>query len=165
MGKRFKVKIDIDNDVLARPVKPEEDLLFIFNSWLKSYRHSDFANLIDAEDYYENHHKLITSIIMQATNSITILCDPEDTNHILGYIVYNTKQPIVYYTYVKHSFRGLGLGRYLLESIRKNYGKDVVVTCTHKTKNWRKLKKIGLNYNPYLLKEKTDEKPNTNKES
>lgn len=162
MGKRFKVKIDIDNDVLVRPVKPEEDLLFIFNSWLKSYRCSDFAMHIDNEDYYKNHHRLITSIIKQPNNSISIMCDPEDTSHILGYIIYNTKEPIVYYTYVKHGFRGLGLGRYLLEGIRKNYGKDAIVTCTHKPKNWRKIKKIGLDYNPYLIKEQEND---SNKES
>jgi len=164
--KKFKVKIDIDKDVMVRQVNPKEDLLFIFNSWLKSYRNSDFAMHIPTNDYYTNHHHLIKTIITQPNNNITILCDPEDPNHILGYSVYNSVEPILYYIYVKHSFRNLGLGRYLLESVRKNFG-EVTLQCTHKNKNWRKVKKLELSYNPYLIKELSyaESKTDTNKTS
>lgn len=155
----------MSKDVMARPVNPKEDLLFIYNSWLKSYRVSDFANHVPTDDYYKNHHKLITSIVMQPTNNITILCDPEDKDHILAYMVYNTVDPIIYYIYVKRSFRNLGLGRYLLESVRANYGSKAKVICTHKPKNFRKLKKLELVYNPYLIKEESkDVKVNKDKE-
>ena len=151
--KKFKLKLDIDKEVTARPLNPEGDLHFIYNSWLTSYKTSDFARAIMNEVYYTHHHNLITSILTQVNNSVTVLCDPEDHSSILAYIVYNTKDPIVFYTYVKFNFRGMGLGRYLLEGVRKNFDKTEI-QCTHKLNKWGKIAKpLELIYNPYLLKE------------
>lgn len=154
--KKFKVDIDMGRDVIARPPE-EKDVPFILSSWLKSYRDSEFASSIPADVYFNNHRSLINHILIQENNALTLLCDSEDHDHILGFIAYNSKAPIVFYVYVKHAFRNLGLGRYMLEGIKKNFGGNVKIQCTHKARGWKNFKSLGLVYNPYLIKEITDE--------
>jgi hypothetical protein len=152
--KRFKLALQPDKDFKTRPVDPKTDLEFIYSSWLKSYRQSEFAKNIPSTQYFPYHHNLITTIIAQPTNNTTILCDPDDESTILGYIVYNTKEPIVFYMYIKHTLRRFGLGKYLLESIRTNFGEESFIKCTHKVQAWSKVnKKHNLIFNPYLIKE------------
>lgn len=148
----FNVQVDLDRDLRPRPGKVE-DANFIINSWLKSYRDSEFAVAIPNEIYYPHHENMIKHILLQDTNSVTVLCDPDDEDHIIAYAVYNTKFPAMFYLYVKHAFRNLGIGRYLFESIRKEYGHNVKMHCTHKMRSWKKFKSLGLVFNPYLIRE------------
>ncbi len=142
-----------------------EDLNFILSTWLKSYKDSDFGRSIPNEIFFSFHQSLIRKIIGHEHNAVTILCAPEDPNQIIGYIVYNTKAPIVFFTYMKFSFRRLGLAKMLFNKVKEEYvkdlelpadhdGKPLMVQCTHKFKVWGEFaRKYNLLYNPYIVTE------------
>jgi len=134
-----------------------DDAPFIFNSWLKSYKDSDFARRVPNIIYFAEHHKLIEGLLSHC--SIYVACSEEDSNQILGYIVASsfTGTPIIHYIYIKHSFRKLGLATQLISSLSLN--KSNMIAVTH----WNKYATIASNkyhlvYHPYLLYTKTDVK-------
>jgi hypothetical protein len=157
--KDFKMKID-PSQLAVRAFDVDKDLNFVLSTWLKSYRNSDFAISIPNDIYFQFHQGLISQILLHPQNSLTILCSPEDPDQILGYIAYNTEQPIIYYAYIKYPFRRLGLGRYLFEGIKKHFNKQMegqgkyVIYCTHKSRKWRDIARpLNLVYNPYITRE------------
>lgn len=144
------------SELLARPINTEKDINFLLSTWLQSYRSSDFANAIANDDYFPNHQILIMSILGHENNAVTVVCDPEEQDQIIGYIVFNTKAPIVYYCYVKHAFRKLGIAAWMFNSVREGQGTSPggMTTCTHKCRRWPAMsKKFNLAYNPYLVRE------------
>lgn len=151
--KSFKMQIPQDQFKVRLP--KSEDIDFIFNSWLKSYRMSSYAQSVRDTTYYLYHENLIRSIMSYEGNTITILCDTEDEDHILAYMVHSNNAPIIQYMYVKYPMRGYGLARYMLALIQTHFKiekKDSII-CTHLPKSgWRELsRKYNLEYNPYIL--------------
>lgn len=126
----------------------ESDIAFIFNSWLKCYRHSDFAKEMQNEVYFAAQHKVIESLFKKST--ITIACNPADATQIIGYMCHEQQDGVlvVHFAYVKESFRGLGVAKALLA----NTGHTEGPFCyTHRTHSARKFeKKHPLVYHPYL---------------
>lgn len=154
--------------VTYRPPTPD-DLAFITSSWLKSNRNSDFANYVENKAYYKLHSDLIKSILNRSL--VTVICDPEDANHIYGYAVYeliNTNL-ILHYIYIKFSYRNFGLAKDCLKTIYPDFGnKDIYLTHTDQVKIRiieednnhlpkktscfiKKRDKYKLQYNPYLM--------------
>lgn len=118
---------------------------FVLNSWLKSYRNSDFAKKIDNETYYKSHAILIASILATATTIIA--CDPEAHHVIYGYLCWtpnNDSPDCFHYCYVKGPFRKMGIAKVLVTSV--NPGSAYIVT--HLTDS---LYRDNLTYHPYLL--------------
>jgi hypothetical protein len=137
--------------VKLRPAN-ENDVGFIFNSWLKSFRKSNFAKNIDNTIYYENHHKLIEKLVK--SNPVIVACDSKDETQLFGYICASNSSGIlvIHYAYVKHSFRNMGVCKLLLSSF--NHSKDVASIYTHHTNASEKLSsKFNSVYHPYLLKD------------
>ncbi len=128
----------------------QEDVSFIFNSWLKSYRQSNFARSIANEVYFNEHHKVIEDLVR--TNKVTVACSESDSNQLYGYIVAGTHEGffVLHYIYVKHSFRAMGIGSMLLNSFE--HDPSVASVCTHWNRVCDKLgPKYGMVYHPYLL--------------
>lgn len=128
----------------------QEDVAFIFNSWLKSYRNSHFSRYIDNTVYYSEHHKLIERLV--SDNQVLIACNTEDPNQLYGYICAGRVDNflVVHYIYVKHSFRNLGIGKQLLNAF--DHDPSVAGIYTHHTKL---ADRLGPRYNfvfhPYLM--------------
>jgi ribosomal protein S18 acetylase RimI-like enzyme len=138
-----------DLPVRIRPAN-QEDVGFIFNSWLRSYKPSFFSRLIDNRVYFENHHKLLENLAK--TSTFTIACDKDDPSQIYGYICYEKIQGIsaIHYIYVKHSFRKLGIAKLLLKE--SGHTSSSAGCCTHITRAVEKsCIKYNLIYHPYLL--------------
>ena len=146
---------NLADKIKTRPLNPETDLNFILSTWLKSYRQSHFAVHIPNDIYYSQHQGIIKQILVNPNNTVTILCSIEDPDQILGYIVYSLKDPIIFYTYIKHSFRKMNLAQVLFKGVtdyfnRENPEKVKPVICTHKCRRWSQAaKKFNLIYNPY----------------
>jgi ribosomal protein S18 acetylase RimI-like enzyme len=128
----------------------EEDHPFLYNSWLKSYRFSLFAERITNTIYFEDHHKLIEKII---NNSKTLIaCNPSDPSQLYGYIVAGEEEGVlvVHFLYVKHTFRNMGIGKTLLDAV--GHSSDVASVYTHHTRMADKLSsKYNFVYHPYLM--------------
>jgi GNAT superfamily N-acetyltransferase len=125
-----------------------EDIPFIFNSWLQSYRHSIHVKNIANTVYFGEHHKVLERI-MKRSEAI-IACDPTDQTQIFGYIVYEiiTGVLVVHYAYVKLPYRKLGIMKQLLEKAGRKVNHHFVYT--HETHTAHKLAlKFSAFYNPY----------------
>ena len=128
----------------------EEDYPFLYNSWLKSYRFSLFAERITNTIYFEDHHKLIEKILNNS--KILIACNPSDPSQLYGYIVAGEEEGglVVHFLYVKHTFRNMGIGKTLLDAV--GHSSDTASVYTHHTRMADKLaSKHNFVYHPYLL--------------
>ena len=95
----------------------EEDLPFIYNSWLKSYRFSHFGEKITNTIYFTDHHKVLENLIKQS--KVIVACNPEDPSQVYGYIVGGAREGVflLHFLYVKHTFRNMGIGKTLLDAM------------------------------------------------
>lgn len=128
----------------------QEDVPFIFNSWLKSYRQSLFARNITSTVYFSEHHKVLENLLRNST--VAIACDQNDPSTVYGYICAGKIDGVfvLHYVYVKHSFRNLGVGKTLLNAF--DHDVNTAAVYTHHTRMAEKLAaKYNLMYHPYLL--------------
>lgn len=125
----------------------QEDTSFIFNSWLKSYRSSNFAKDQCNTVYYENYKKIVSEILNRSM--ITIVCNPDDSNHLYGYIVFEylpANNLLVHYVYVKHTYRKSNIAKKLIEKVRLSANP---ILASHHTNACRNSKSIIYIYDPY----------------
>ena len=147
-----------NNPIRLRPLI-EDDLAFIFNSWLKSYRFSDLAEKITNTIYFADHHKVIERLIEDS--KVVVACNEEDPSQVYGYIVGGALDGIalLHFIYVKHTFRNMGVGKTLLDAM--GHDKEKAGVYTHHTRMADKLAaKYNFVYHPYLMfesKEVSDE--------
>lgn len=103
---------------MIRPARTE-DINFVFDSWLKSWRKSRYAGVVPNHLYYATYRATIESLVARGA-MLTIACHPVNTDHILGWIC--TEQTldgyaVVHYLYVKDPFLKLGVDKELLEAV------------------------------------------------
>lgn len=130
-----------------------EDIPFIFATWLRSYRHSsNFARKISNDIFYKRHHMVI-DLILKRTGSTVLVAHPiGEPDVILGYLVSETQNidalPVVHYTYVKRSFRQMGIAKALWKGLE-----DTPVIATHYTvdMDWLSKKHPKIMYDPYRI--------------
>lgn len=135
--------------ILIRDAQPE-DVSFIFNSWLKSYRSGLLARSVDNTIYYSEHHKLIERILK--TSTVKIACNPEDIATIYGYLCFERIDGIFigHFGYTKGPFRNLGVFSQLLKCTEHNFQNAGLFT--HYTDKSRHLAtRYNLVYHPYIL--------------
>jgi ribosomal protein S18 acetylase RimI-like enzyme len=134
--------------LLREPNK--DDINFIFSSWLKSFRSSNFAKNVTNTIYFDQHHKVIESLLQNS--KIIVACNRDDKKQIIGYMVATKINDIltIHYAYVKHPYRRLGVGKLLLSAFDHD---PTEVSCyTHDTHMSNKLAaKFNLIYQPYLM--------------
>ena len=128
----------------------EEDLPFIYNSWLKSYRFSHFGEKITNTIYFTDHHKVLENLIKQS--KVIVACNPEDPSQVYGYIVGGAREGVflLHFLYVKHTFRNMGIGKTLLDAM--GHDSSSAAVYTHHTRMADKLaSKHNFVYHPYLM--------------
>lgn len=136
--------------IKIRDFEVEPDSAFVFNSWLKSYRLGGFGINVDNGIYYQEHHKVIEKCILNGTTKIA--CDPANPATIYGYINWMKVDGIlvINFSYVKHTFRNLGIGKELLAETGHQEGAGALFThMTPLAKS--KQVKYNLIYHPYIL--------------
>ena len=120
------------------------DLAFILNSWLRSNRNSTFAKRVPNAMYFEEHHRVVTSLL--ARGEVVIAANREDPGQIIGWACFEEGAvPILHYVYVKQAFRGLGIARHMLSPVQKG-----AFVYTHEPDASKKLFAQGI-YSPYLM--------------
>ena len=137
----------LEDEVQFRPVE-NSDLNFILSSWLKSYRSSPQVRDIPASIYFDCHQIIIKDILMHSSKTI-VMCDSVNPEVILGYIVCDKDSTRIHYLYIKHMFRGLGLGLKLFKQIEVDFPTDKPITVSHYNLAVAN-KSIKLSYDPYL---------------
>ena len=128
-----------------------DDDSFIFNSWLKSYRNSEFAKDMVNDVYFSNHKAIIQKLLESDSTVCTLLVNPDDYMHYYGYVCYTLlpSSKILHYVYVKYNYRKFGLAKRLLNAVLVDDKPNII---THIPRNFNKLhEKYNLIYNPYIL--------------
>lgn len=104
--------------ITCRPADLSEgtELRFIADSWVSSYKDSDFAGLIQIEDWYRIMIPQVTKAMQRPdVRTIVAIESSGETGitDLLGFIVADTKEqpPLVYYVYAKGPYRRGGRGR------------------------------------------------------
>lgn len=124
------------------------DKNFIFNSWLKSYRSSDFAKDQCNAVYYDNYKIIVENILKRS--KIVVACNPQDYTQVYGYIVYEdlpADNLLVHFVYTKYTYRKFGVAKKLLVSIRRS---NNPILISHYVKSLEKIKdKITFIYDPF----------------
>lgn len=133
-----------------------DDLPFVFNSWLKSFRDAPAVQSIPNSIYFAGQHDRIDRILKSAGLAAAVACNPEDPTQIYGYIVAEnaTVGSVVHWVYVKHPFRGHGVARGLFAAVVGAGTGPVPFYYTHRVKaSDRLVRERAATFNPYLLKE------------
>jgi hypothetical protein len=142
-----KIK-NLDGLPLALREMENQDISFVFNSWMTSYRGSKNLMSVAQPFYFNGQHKLIERLLMHSKS--LLLVDKDNPSSIYSYIVYEIIDGIfvMHYAYTKQTFRKLGLFRRLLTAA----GFQNTGLYTHESKVARYVgDKLNLFYNPYLL--------------
>lgn len=101
-----------------RPAR-KEDINFIFDSWLKSWRKSRYAGVIPNHLYYATYRATIESLVARGAE-LKVACHPSNEDHILGWScteVTSDGFSVVHYLYVKDCFFNLGVESELLDNL------------------------------------------------
>lgn len=127
-----------------------QDISFLFSSWLKSFRESPTMQPITTATYYDYFHRTLESVY--AKSAVIVACDPEDPNTVYGYAVAELKEEtlVLHWVYVKFSFRGFGIAKAMEAELLKIPHKTVAFSCRTRTvDSLNKNRKYV--YNPFLL--------------
>ena len=149
-------KEEISRDYTIRAVNIE-DVPFIYNSWLKSYRESPSVRNIPNGVYYNQHHRAIEGVFNGNSPIVLIACNPEYPDQIYGYVVAdseivgNDSFVAFHWVYCKHTFRGRKIGTALIEKVLSMCNPTSIL-YTHYVRSLDKvLKDRGYIYNPYYF--------------
>jgi GNAT superfamily N-acetyltransferase len=103
--------------IVLRGIAPE-DSNFIYSSLAKSLRDAPLFRNVPGQIFFDGIRSVINSLL---NHVVVIACNPEDQSQIFGFAIGTpatpTTPPIVHYVYVKHPFRGFGVGKTLLFSL------------------------------------------------
>jgi|TARA_R110000868_G_scaffold43972_8_gene147503 GNAT superfamily N-acetyltransferase len=137
--------------MITRPVD-NDDLSFIFSSWMRSFKQSYTVRPVPSKIYHDNQKQIIEYII--ARSEIIIACNAEDPAHIFGWACYEI-EPIhtLHYVYVKQPYRSMGIASALLiQSYNAKRSASAPTQATHSTKGYTFLQtSFDMIYNPFYL--------------
>lgn len=133
----------------------EGDTGFIFSTWLKSYRNSEWAKSMSNDVFFSNHKEIVRKILANPNTTVTLICANDAPDQIYGYVVAEIvgASAIVHFLYVKYNFRKMGMMGELMEELGYLSTPDAQSNfITHLPRNYTTLKdKYSLEYCPYLL--------------
>ena len=135
--------------IRIRPAQAE-DVNFIFNSWLKSFRNGLICKDVENTIYFNEHHKLIEKLVKRGTTRVA--CVADDPANIVGWACYEKIAGILafHFAYTKHIYRGLGVLRQIMLELNQNH--NLASLYTHQTSLGKKLShKYNMIYHPYIL--------------
>jgi ribosomal protein S18 acetylase RimI-like enzyme len=103
----------------------DDDLPFVFDSWLRAYKGSRFVGPVADSAYYDAYRKTIEQLISRQRSRLMIAALRDIPTEIFGYCLSESgRLPIVHWCYVKSKYRQAGIGSMLLADAlgdRKHY--------------------------------------------
>lgn len=124
------------------------DVPFLVSTWIQSAFRNGLAAHVSNEIYYRRQRALVLRLL--ATDSVLVACDPEAPDVVFGWVCY--RPGVLHHVVTKAAFKGLGIGRQLLE--RAGFGSGDIV-CSHWTNAMRRFRRTCI-FDPYTLLEVTD---------
>jgi GNAT superfamily N-acetyltransferase len=137
------------------------DFPFVINSWLNSSHELFPARKVNKKYYNKINTPIIASLISGI--SIAVASNPDDKNHIFGYLAYEQLQDefIIFWIYVKRELRNFGIGKKLIETCIPQFGKKKIVITSlpnikEQNQNIDIINKYNLIFDPYFINRKVN---------
>lgn len=142
------------NQISFRPLEAD-DINFLYNSWLQSYRAAPSARPMTNDVYFATQKAIIHNCLQRG--NVLLAVDTEDPSSIFGYICYEPQ--LVHFIYVKYPFRKLGIAKKLFAEAQIDLTNPIIVTHWTFASQQYQQKSNNLIYNPLLAmtKETNDE--------
>ena len=103
---------NIDSLYTVRPYNQESDLPFIKATWLRGLYYGDSWFSKIPKDIFMNYYSpALDALISHVNVIITIACQVEDPDVILGYCATSSDYQIIHFVYVKAPWRKKGIAR------------------------------------------------------
>jgi hypothetical protein len=132
-----------------------DDIPFVFNSWLKSYRDAPSVRAVPNTLYYTAHHSVIEKIFASPGLVLLVACDTTEPKQIFGYAV-GERLPsgfVIHWIYCKFPFRKFAIGGALEQALLATNIDNKEIYYTHCPKGSESLlRNRKYVFNPYLLK-------------
>lgn len=129
----------------------EDDLAFIVDGWIRTYRKSTGTKGVPSEVYYRYHRNLIMRTL--AESEVFIAKHSEHDDQLYGFIAFEERREgtVIHYIYVKRLFRKFGIASELLKQIPiAEFG-----FYSHDTYASKFIAPKGYVFNPYLFYERS----------
>lgn len=129
-----------------------EDLPYIYATWLKGQRKVGHHSFLTDTIYYEHEKKRIGGILERS--SIGIISNPEDENHIIGYVVFDFLEDIfvLHYAHIKRAYQGLGIVKKVVETLCPKHKRKSGFYVTHFAPQLDRARQThNFRYNPYVM--------------
>lgn len=115
------------------PGRPEDSpkCSLVVAMWSSSYKKSHYAGLIWHEDWAAIMHAQIPKLLERKEVRVLIAYEQDDPDFVYGFIAGDTSEatPVVYYVYVKESYRKHGIARRLFKALGVDPSKYFVYVC------------------------------------
>lgn len=107
------------------------DVPFIVSSWSRSYKESRSAGMIASDDWESVMHPQIRKVLARSGTRAIVAIESTDPDFLYGWIAGNMSGsiPVVFYTYVKESYRRAGYARGLLRDLGVDPSQRFAYTC------------------------------------
>lgn len=93
--------------------EPEEYAL-VFDSWARSFQKSPWAGCIPNHLYAQVSRAASAEIIDRGAKVIVAYVELPEGRRVVGYSVSEPERGVLHWLFVKHDFRGLGIGKAIL---------------------------------------------------
>jgi GNAT superfamily N-acetyltransferase len=106
--------------IVIRRMRPE-DRAFVVSSWVASFRRSPHAGMISMESWRDVMTAEVERVLARPRVKVLVVSDADAVDHLadlIGHLVWQepstaAEPPLVFFTYVKHGYRGNGFARRL----------------------------------------------------
>lgn len=128
--------------IAHRPAEPDDES-FIVSTWSRAYKESPWAGMIAAEDWAAVMHVQIRKVLQRRDARTIIAYESDDPSFFYGWICGDTEgswvtdrgrrwfdpSPVVFFCYVKESYRRAGIARGLLAALGVDPRRRFFFTC------------------------------------
>lgn len=117
----------------VRPLLPRDER-FVVSAWVMSLRDSDYAGLVDYEDWHRVMRPVVAKLLKRpdVTTLVAYKTDEDDpTADLYGFLVAmpDPLHPVVAYCYVKHAYRRFGIARTMFAAMGIDPSKPFRYVC------------------------------------
>lgn len=126
------MKSEILSELKFGEAHPEEYAL-VFDSWSRSFQKSPWAGCIPNHLYAQVSRQASAEIIDRGAFVLVAYVElPDLPRRVVGYAV--MEPGVLHWLFVKHDYRGLGIGKALLSHVTAGFSMDPPWTYTYRTR-------------------------------
>ncbi len=128
--------------------RPDE-LPLVYDAWARSFRKSPWAGCIPNRLYDSVSRAGIDDILNRGARVIVAVVELEGgARRVMGYVVAEPDWAVLHWLYVKEAYRGMGVGRALLERVTAEFPPGHDRTYTYRTPASAKFLGSGWDHDP-----------------